>query len=47
MPSDFVRVGEIGRLEICKPTNGKRDMTVEGLFVHRDKVREYERMMGS
>ena len=47
MPSDFVRVGEICRLEICKPTNGKRDMTVEGLFVHRDKVREYERMMGS
>ena len=47
MPSDFVRVGEIGRREICKPTNGKRDMTVEGLFVHRDKVREYERMMGS
>ena len=48
MPSDFVRVGEIGRPEICcKPTNGKRDMTVEGLFVHRDKVREYERMMGS
>ena len=47
MPSDFVRVGEICRREICKPTNGKRDMTVEGLFVHRDKVREYERMMGS
>ena len=47
MPSDFVRVGEIGRREVCKPTNGKRDMTVEGLFVHRDKVREYERMMGS
>ena len=47
MPSDFVRVGEIGRREVCKPTNGKRDMTVEGLFVHRDKVSEYERMMGS
>ena len=47
MPSDFVRVGEIGRREVCKPTNGKRDMTVDGLFVHRDKVREYERMMGS
>ena len=47
MPSDFVRVGEICRREVCKPTNGKRDMTVEGLFVHRDKVREYERMMGS
>ena len=47
MPADFVRVGEIGRREICKPTNGKRDMPVEGPFVHRAKDRAYETMTGT